>query len=63
MKHPFAVKKELGKQQTQQVTGGLIVEVMPELSPESEVIREKQRPDVGSTMAIGEEGGYRFPIF
>lgn len=63
MKHPFAMKKELNQQQAQQVSGGNFSAVMPELSPGTEVIREKRRPDAGSTMAIGEEGGYRFPIY
>ncbi len=62
MKHPFGCKKELNESQLNKVSGGTReAEYVVEL-PEGTIPREKQRPDVGSTMAIGEEGGFRFPI-
>lgn len=62
MKHPFGCITPLPESQLKNVSGGTpraqyVVELPGDTLP-----REKQRPDIGSTMAIGEEGGFRFPI-
>lgn len=62
MTHPFAYKTELDPNQTDQVAGGNTIEGRPVLLPSDSELREQRRPDIGSTMAIGEEGGFRFPI-
>lgn len=62
MNHPFANKVLLTLLQTQQTTGrdtGL--ESLRDDNPFSVSSSKKLRPFVPSTMAIGEEGGSRFP--
>lgn len=59
MEHPFALKKELSTQDSQQVNGGAIpirpaISELPGTSEPGHLIK----PPVATTMAIGEEGGY-----
>ena len=56
MNHPFTSKPELIKQQLNLVNGGSQLNTNPEIKIEK--LKPVIKPAIGSTMAIGEEGGF-----
>jgi hypothetical protein len=62
MKHPFAIKDELSVEQINNVSAAGF-EIPTKTYQEVDVKPKIIRPPVGSTMAIGEEGGSAQDIF
>jgi hypothetical protein len=56
MKHPFAIKNDLSAEQIDKVSGAGFYRNYQKVQ-EVEIKSKMIRPPVGSTMAIGEEGG------
>lgn len=62
MKHPFSIKDELSAEQVHNVSAAGF-NIMNKTPLEVDVKPKIIRPPVGSTMAIGEEGGSTQDIF
>jgi len=56
MEHPFTSKHDLTEQQLDSVYGGSQIVNLP--ANELENLKAEIKPAIGSTMAVGEEGGY-----
>lgn len=56
MEHPFTQNMELGEESIEQISGGTVVDIIL-IDCEDHGQVPSKRPPMGTTMAIGEEGG------